>query len=85
MAEVEGAYGILSRHVHVQLADMVAARAEQGRNYGVVLLPEGLIENVPEVRAWSPHSIHLPHPCDAHLSGSPCRGRGRGAVRLSIP
>ena len=34
----------------VQLADMVAARAQQGKNYGVVLVPEGLIECVPEVR-----------------------------------
>ena len=33
-----------------QLADMVAARAQQGKNYGVVLVPEGLIECVPEVR-----------------------------------
>lgn len=28
---------------------MVAARAQQGKNYGVVLVPEGLIECVPEV------------------------------------
>lgn len=28
---------------------MVAARAEVGKNYGVVLVPEGLIECVPEV------------------------------------
>ena len=33
----------------LQLADMVEKRAEQGRNYGVVLVPEGLIEFVPEV------------------------------------
>ena len=33
----------------MQLADMVAARAAEGMNYGVVLLPEGLIEFVPEV------------------------------------
>ena len=35
----------------VQLADMVAARVQQGKNYGVVLVPEGLIECVPEVRS----------------------------------
>lgn len=33
----------------MQLADVVAARAADGKNYGVVLLPEGLIEFVPEV------------------------------------
>ena len=32
----------------VQLADIVAARAKGGKNYGVILLPEGLIEHVPE-------------------------------------
>lgn len=30
---------------------MVAARAEQGKNYGVVLIPEGLIEHIPEMNA----------------------------------
>ena len=33
------------------IADAVAARAESGRPYGVVLVPEGLIEFVPEIRA----------------------------------
>ena len=32
-----------------QLADIVAARSEDGKNYGIILLPEGLIEHVPEV------------------------------------
>ncbi len=33
----------------MQLADIVAARAKDGKNYGIILLPEGLIEHVPEV------------------------------------
>lgn len=33
----------------LQLADIVQARSEQGKDYGVVLLPEGLIESVPDV------------------------------------
>lgn len=33
----------------MQLADIVQSRSENGRNYGVVLLPEGLIEFVPEM------------------------------------
>lgn len=33
----------------VQLADIIAARSAQGRDYGVILLPEGLIEFIPEV------------------------------------
>lgn len=28
---------------------MIAERAQQGKNYGIVLVPEGLIECVPEV------------------------------------
>ncbi|GAB4813047.1 hypothetical protein N2152v2_000093 [Parachlorella kessleri] len=35
----------------VQVADMVVARVEAGRNYGVVLVPEGLIEQVHDVSA----------------------------------
>ena len=44
--------------VPAQLADMVAARAEDDKNYGIILLPEGLIEHVPEVRIH-PHSCVL--------------------------
>ncbi|CAL5223693.1 g6246 [Coccomyxa viridis] len=34
-----------------ELADIVAARAKDGKNYGIILLPEGLIEHVPEIGA----------------------------------
>ena len=27
-----------------EIADMVSARAEQGKNYGAVLIPEGVVE-----------------------------------------
>lgn len=33
------------------IADVVAARAEQGKNFGIVLVPEGLIEFIPEVKS----------------------------------
>lgn len=33
-----------------EFADVVVARAEQGKNFGVVLVPEGLIEFIPEMR-----------------------------------
>ena len=33
-----------------QLANIVAARAEKGLNFGVILIPEGLIEFVPEIK-----------------------------------
>ena len=35
----------------MQLADIVQARSAKDKDYGVVLLPEGLIEFVPEVGA----------------------------------
>jgi len=41
----------VSRCLHWQVADIVAARARLGKNYGVVLIPEGLLEHVPEVTA----------------------------------
>lgn len=33
-----------------QIADMICERALQGKNYGVILIPEGLIEFVPEMK-----------------------------------
>jgi 6-phosphofructokinase len=32
------------------LADIICKRADRGKNYGVVLVPEGLIEFIPEVK-----------------------------------
>ncbi|MCF0181238.1 MAG: diphosphate--fructose-6-phosphate 1-phosphotransferase [Muribaculaceae bacterium] len=34
-----------------QVAQVVVARAEQGNNYGIVLIPEGLIEFIPAIKA----------------------------------
>ena len=43
-----------------QVADIVAQRAEEGKNYGIVLIPEGLIEHIPQVRmAQGPSSSWL--------------------------
>lgn len=33
-----------------EIADMVCARAAQGKQYGVILMPEGLIEFIPEMK-----------------------------------
>ena len=33
------------------LADIIVARSKQGKNFGVVLVPEGLIEFIPEMKA----------------------------------
>ncbi|OVA01037.1 Phosphofructokinase domain [Macleaya cordata] len=43
-----------------QICDAVQARAEQDKNHGVILLPEGLIESIPEVYALLQeiHSLH---------------------------
>jgi len=34
-----------------QIADSVVSRAAKGKNYGVVLIPEGLVEFIPEIKA----------------------------------
>lgn len=34
----------------MQIADIVCKRAALGKNYGVILVPEGLIEFIPEVK-----------------------------------
>lgn len=36
------------KEITVELADMIAERSEMGKDYGVIILPEGLIEFIPE-------------------------------------
>ncbi|MBF5060191.1 diphosphate--fructose-6-phosphate 1-phosphotransferase [Candidatus Neptunochlamydia vexilliferae] len=38
------------KQVTSQIADLVEKRARQGKNYGVVLLPEGIVEFIPEMK-----------------------------------
>ncbi|MAG13982.1 MAG: diphosphate--fructose-6-phosphate 1-phosphotransferase [Spirochaetales bacterium] len=47
--EVEAKKQTLGQIVH-QIADIVVGRAKNGDNFGVVLVPEGLIEFIPEVK-----------------------------------
>ena len=47
--EVEAKKMTLSQIVN-NIAETVAARAEKGNNFGVVLIPEGLIEFIPEMK-----------------------------------
>lgn len=66
----------------LQLADMVAARAQAGKNYGVVLVPEGLIECVPEVRSrilWK----GMRHD-DGRLDAQPAVGGEAGAAAVEM-
>ena len=42
-----------------QIANIIVARAEQGKNYGVVLIPEGIIEFIPEVGRLISHLNEL--------------------------
>ena len=43
-----------------QVANIIAARAALGKNYGVILIPEGLLEHVPEVGHYLPCAcMHL--------------------------
>lgn len=36
--------------ITMQIADIVCKRSDLGKNYGVILVPEGLIEFIPEVK-----------------------------------
>ncbi|MDF2577803.1 MAG: diphosphate--fructose-6-phosphate 1-phosphotransferase [Chlamydiales bacterium] len=58
------------KHVTDSICDTICQRAEQGKDYGVVLIPEGLIEFIPEIKVLitelnellatnSPHSAQL--------------------------
>jgi pyrophosphate--fructose-6-phosphate 1-phosphotransferase len=48
-------------HVVGEIADLVIKRAEMGKNYGVILIPEGIVEFIPDLQkeapelAWDAH------------------------------
>lgn len=44
-----------------QIADLICSRAEKGKNYGVILVPEGLIEFIPECQSLIEELNHLLH------------------------
>ncbi len=41
------------------IADLITERAEKGKNYGVILIPEGVIEFVPEMKSLISELNHL--------------------------
>merc|ERR1712232_1523601 len=46
-----------------RISDVVCARAHQGKNFGTVVIPEGLPAAVPEVRVLLDEISKLPMPC----------------------
>lgn len=51
IGEEIAAKGLTLQQVTNQIADMICQRALQKKNYGVVLIPEGLIEFIPEIKS----------------------------------
>lgn len=41
------------KNVTDYIADIISKRADLGHNYGVILIPEGLIDFIPEVKIMS--------------------------------
>ncbi len=60
---------------------MVAQRAELGKNFGVVLVPEGLVEFMHDVSALIAGAGRLPPPARTRTVTA-CGPRGRGAGAL---
>jgi pyrophosphate--fructose-6-phosphate 1-phosphotransferase len=38
------------QQISVEIADVICTRSESGKNYGIVLIPEGLVEFIPEMK-----------------------------------
>ena len=51
--------GMTLQQLTQQIADLVEARAHIGKNYGVILIPEGIIEFIPEVKELIGELNHL--------------------------
>ena len=46
------AYGITLRHLSRVICDGIVRRAEQGKNYGVLVIPEGVLEFINEIQLF---------------------------------
>jgi pyrophosphate--fructose-6-phosphate 1-phosphotransferase len=66
------------RHVTNLLADMITQRANLGKNYGVVLIPEGLIEFMSEIKS-------LLHEMNDVLAADPTTTHVQMLEKLSTP
>lgn len=66
-------------HIVQELADMIVKRGDLGKNYGVVLVPEGLIEFIPEVNQLIKELNEM------ELSGSPEEIRSSIIQNLTTP
>jgi len=53
----------------------VKARAAQGKNYGVVLVPEGLVEFIPSIKPIQVYEALLDGKKHSRLIGSKCTGK----------
>ncbi len=60
-----------------RIADIVAARSAAGKDYGVVLLPEGLIEHIPQMRA-------LIHELNDLMADGAAAGVDEGAIAAKL-
>ncbi len=57
-----------------QIADLVSARADLGKQYGVILIPEGLIEFIPEI-ALLIKELNALIAADPHIAPATAAGR----------
>ncbi|THB75429.1 MAG: phosphofructokinase [Desulfobacteraceae bacterium] len=68
------AYGITLRHVSRLICDIIVRRAAVGKNYGVLIIPEGLLEFINEIQVFIIKlnkiiaDYNLVHDQDFHLS-----------------
>ena len=51
IGEEVAAHKMTLAQITKEIADLIAKRSELGKNYGVILIPEGLIEFIPEISA----------------------------------
>lgn len=53
------------------IADVVVQRAAKGKNYGVLLVPEGLVEFIPDIKTMIDELSHLLGEHEAYIHGLP--------------
>ncbi len=63
-----------------ELADLIEKRAQKGKNYGVILVPEGLIEFIPEVKMLIGELNGLGEKLEIEKLSQPCK-----SCFLSLP
>ncbi|MBS4168475.1 diphosphate--fructose-6-phosphate 1-phosphotransferase [Parachlamydia sp. AcF125] len=73
------------KEIVCQIADLICQRAEKKKNYGVILIPEGLIEFIPEIKTLIQELNKLLASSLPHLKEMEARPKASDKIEYILP